>query len=123
MTKAGSEAHFQQQVLGLAGFYGWTAYHTHDSRRSQPGFPDLVLVRSSELVFAELKTDGGRVRPEQKVWLAALSAISLQLRHDLDQLDHDSPLALDVYLWRPRDFDDIHARLARGRTRQEPIAA
>lgn len=119
--KAGSEAAFQQQVLNLAGFYGWRSYHTHDSRRSQAGFPDLVLLRDAELIFAELKTDTGRVRPEQKLWIGALGALSLQLQHDLEQLDHDSDVHVDVYLWRPRDFDEVHARLARGRNRVEPL--
>ena len=120
-VKAGSEAAFQQQVLNLAGYYGWRSYHTHDSRRSQAGFPDLVLVRGPELIFAELKTDTGRVRPEQQEWIAALQAISTELVVDLEQLDHDSHACVDVYLWRPRDFDELHARLARGRHRSEPL--
>jgi hypothetical protein len=45
------ESVFQDQIVGLARFYGWDrVYHTHDSRRSHPGFPDLVLVRGPELV-------------------------------------------------------------------------
>lgn len=98
-----TEAAFQQQVLGLASFYNWRAYHTHDSRRSQAGFPDLVLLRAPELIFAELKTDTGRLRPEQADWLEQL------------QLLADACEPVEVYLWRPADFDEIHARLARGR--------
>jgi hypothetical protein len=108
-VKAGSEAAFQQQVLNLAGFYGWRGYHTHDSRRSQPGFPDLVLVRGPELIFAELKAARGRVRPDQQEWIAALSAVAAIAHH------------VDVYVWRPADFDEVHARLARGRTRVAPV--
>lgn len=103
--KAASEAAFQTQVTQLAGFYGWRTYHTHDSRRSTPGFPDLVLVRGPELIFAELKTEKGRVRPEQADWIAALNAVP----------------TVDTYLWRPSDFDDIHARLSRGGNRTEPL--
>src|SRR5688572_19177552 len=40
-----TERAFQAQVVKYARLMGWTAYHTHDSRRSQAGFPDLVLVR------------------------------------------------------------------------------
>lgn len=107
-----TEAAFQQQVLQLAGFYNWRCYHTHDSRRSQKGFPDLVLVRPPELIFAELKTDKGRVRPEQQEWLDDLVRV----------VDHEESGVVNVYLWRPRDFDKLHARLARGRHRQEAIA-
>lgn len=119
-VKAGSEAAFQQQVIQLAGFYSWRVYHTHDSRRSQKGFPDLVLVRGAELIFAELKTDKGRVRPEQQEWIQALQAVSEELVLDLEQLDHVSAASVDVYLWRPRDFDELHARLARGRRQVQP---
>lgn len=51
---------------------GWLAYHTHDSRRSEPGFPDAVFVRDGRIVFAELKAARGRVTPEQRAWLEAL---------------------------------------------------
>ena len=90
---------WQRQVIGLASFYGWRTYHTHDSRRSQRGYPDLTLIRPPELIFAELKTRTGRISPEQAAWLA-----------DLEQIP-----GVDTYIWRPADFDDVHARLARGR--------
>lgn len=103
--KAGSEAAFQQQLVQLAAFYGWDlVYHTHDSRRSQPGFPDLVLVREPEILFVEVKTQTGRVRPEQARWISALTACGLE--------------ALIV---RPADFDTFHERVARGRNRVEPL--
>lgn len=31
------------------------------------------------------------------------------------------PPAVEVHVWRPRDFDELHARLARGRHRTEPV--
>ena len=33
------EADFQATVIELAELQGWRVYHTHDSRRSQPGLP------------------------------------------------------------------------------------
>lgn len=119
--KAGSEAAFQQQVLNLAAFYGWRSYHTHDSRRSQPGFPDLVLVRGPELIFAELKTQTGRVRSEQAEWITALDEVSRGVAYERDPRVAFPQATVDVYVWRPSDFDDLHARLARGRHRSEPI--
>lgn len=70
-----SEATFQSQVIQLAKSLGYTlTYHTADSRRSNPGFPDLVLVhgKSGKLVFAELKTQTGRVSPDQESWINGL---------------------------------------------------
>jgi len=74
-----TEAQFQAAVIELAQRCGWLAYHIPDSRRAtSPGFPDLVLVRGSRLLFVELKTARGRVRPEQMVWLSALCAAGVR---------------------------------------------
>lgn len=42
-------------------------YHTCDSRRCQPGFPDLVLVRD-RVLFRELKSDTGLMTKAQADW-------------------------------------------------------
>ena len=36
-----NEKKFQSQVVRIAKVFGWLCYHTYDSRRSEPGFPDL----------------------------------------------------------------------------------
>jgi hypothetical protein len=84
-----TERELQNAVIELAGYLGWRTYHTHDSRRSNPGFPDLVLVRD-RLIFAELKSAKGRLSPAQQFWLA-------DLEHDAGQ---------EVYVWRPSDWLD-----------------
>ena len=68
-----SEKQFTAQVEALAERHSWLVYHTHDSRRSQPGYPDLTMVRDGRVIFAELKTVKGRPSAAQKKWLAALS--------------------------------------------------
>lgn len=67
-----SEKDFQQQIVDLARTMGWRVFHVFDSRRSDPGFPDLVLVRGPVLLFLELKSERGRIQPEQAEWIAAL---------------------------------------------------
>ena len=53
-----TEKQWQATVTQLAQTLGWMVYHTHDSRRSEPGFPDLVLARDRIVAaYAELKTD------------------------------------------------------------------
>lgn len=96
------EAEFQAAVIQAARFLGWLVYHTHDSRRSEPGFPDLVLVRRADarVVFAELKTTSG-VSSEQRKWLDALGAAA-----------HHGE-GIEVYVWRPDDWPKIEKVLAR----------
>jgi hypothetical protein len=92
------EREWQTQVVRYAKQLGWTVYHTHDSRRSEPGWPDLALVRE-RLVMAELKTDTGRVSESQQRWLALLDAAGVE-----------------AHLWRPKDIDDVLRVLTRRRT-------
>jgi hypothetical protein len=62
-----SEQALQQAVIQLARLLGIEWYHTHDSRRSRKGFPDLVLC-GSRVLYRELKTETGKVTPEQQRW-------------------------------------------------------
>jgi hypothetical protein len=87
-----SEEAFQQWVIDFARLRGWRYYHTRYSKRSPSGFPDLVLVRNGRLIFAELKTETGRVTTDQQDWI--------------DDLDDVTPL-LGVYVWRPSDMEEI----------------
>lgn len=68
------EKAMQASVVEAAHLGGWLCYHTHDSRRSTPGFPDLVLVRGRRCLFVELKAAGGRVSDAQNAWIRALTA-------------------------------------------------
>lgn len=82
-----TEATLQTRVERLARELGWIAYHTHDSRRSQPGFPDLVLVRRGRIVWRELKTSRGKTSAAQREWLDALARANA-----------------NVGIWRPIDL-------------------
>lgn len=89
--KAVSEAEFQRQVCQLASLYGFRWYHTHDSRRSPAGFPDLVLVHPARgVVYAELKSEKGVIRPEQAEWHELLTKAGQR-----------------VYVWRPHQLQEI----------------
>ncbi|NWL32962.1 VRR-NUC domain-containing protein [Paenarthrobacter nitroguajacolicus] len=85
-----SEDEFQSAVLQLAQLLGYQLrYHNPDSRRSQAGFPDLVLGSSSRkrLLFRELKTDTGRVSPAQRVCMEILNLAGA-----------------NAAVWRPQDL-------------------
>ena len=100
-----SEEEFMRSVMKIASECGWRVYHTRDSRRSQAGFPDLTLVRTGQIIFAELKSQKGRIKKEQQAWL-----------DDLRKNGH-----VDVYLWRPSDLQDITEKLM-GHLKGDPLA-
>lgn len=96
------ESELQSQVVSLCKQFGWGHYHTHNSRRSVKGFPDLVLWRES-VMFVELKQQKGVVSPDQEVVLAGLERAGAE-----------------VWVWRPSDLPQIAGRLARPRLRAVP---
>jgi hypothetical protein len=71
MVSTHHERHLQAAVEAELQLRGWRYFHTHDARRSVPGFPDLLCLRGQRLFVAELKTATGRVSREQRDWLAA----------------------------------------------------
>jgi len=64
---------------------------------TDPGFPDLVLVRAGRLVVVELKSESGRVTSAQLAWLSDLSSVP----------------GLEIFLWRPSDWAKVQQTLAR----------
>lgn len=92
-----SEAVWQAVVVKFLNRYGWLWYHTHNSRHSPSGYPDIAAVQlvTSErprAIFAELKTNArtSRPTPTQRVWLGRLAAAGLE-----------------TYLWRPTDETEV----------------
>lgn len=68
-----NEATLQANIIALARYTRWAAYHAYDSRRSAAGWPDLTLVGPS-VKFRELKKGPqvSLVKPDQRVWLSRL---------------------------------------------------
>lgn len=81
---------FQARVIALAELCGFRVYHTHDSRGSQEGFPDLVMIRGPRQIVAELKREGEKPTPEQLAWLYAFGGCGAE-----------------VFVWRPSDWDEV----------------
>jgi hypothetical protein len=63
-----SEEAFQALIVDLAERFRWLVIHNADSRRTEAGVPDLLLLGGPSgrgCLWWELKKQGGRVRPEQ----------------------------------------------------------
>lgn len=86
-SRGPTEKVFAAQVVQYARLMGWQCYHSWISIRSEPGYPDLCMVRAGRLVFAELKTLRGKLSPAQESWLGALGAVP----------------CCEVYIWYPTD--------------------
>jgi len=86
-----SEAALLEHIRTLARQSGWLVYHTHDSRGSEAGFPDLCMTNGRRLVFWELKTQRGSVTIPQAQWLERLARAQL----------------VETRIVRPSDVEDI----------------
>jgi len=90
-------------VIELAHLYGWLVAHFRPAQTMHgwrtavsadgAGFPDCVMVHkeSGRVIYAELKSEEGKVSPEQQIWLETLAGCPRN----------------EVYLWRPSDLDEI----------------
>lgn len=107
-----TEDNFQEAVIEMARWLGWKVAHFRGVRilkkdgtyhyetpvqADGAGFPDLVMVHpfQGRTVYAELKSDAGRLSEPQKQWLEWLAADS-----------HN-----EVYSWRPGDWPEIESVL------------
>lgn len=96
-----NEAEFTNTVIELAKWMGWRVAHFRPARmqsgrwatpmQGHVGYPDLTLARRGVVLFAELKTDNGRLGNGQAEWAQELG---------------------DQYrLWRPKDMRRIREEL------------
>lgn len=117
-----SEADLLNAVIECARTLGWLTYHARVARNSRGwctptqgdvGFCDLVLARGGCLIFAELKSRNGRLRPEQRTWLGDLSS------HQGWRSDDGTAVRrtfsdggwMAVVVWRPDDW--LSGRIAK----------
>lgn len=95
------EKDFARQVEHLLNLFRWRWYHPapayrpsggySDSFHGMKGFPDYHAVRRGRLLIAELKTERGRLTPDQHEWLDEYRRVP----------------NLEVYTWRPHQLDEV----------------
>lgn len=92
-----TEEQLLKAVIDMARLFGLTTAHFRPALSQSgrwhtavagdgKGFPDLVIVGAGGILYRELKTDVGRLRPEQVVWLRTLGRVA------------------DAGVWRPADL-------------------
>jgi hypothetical protein len=98
-AKMESERDFQNVLEREMRLQGWNVYSIMRSdlaKATLAGYPDITAWRDDRLIFAELKTDKGRLSTAQEEVLASLENLP----------------SAEVYVWRPRDFDQIRPIIA-----------
>ncbi len=98
-----SEEQFMKQIIELAHYCGWRIAHFRPSlsqsgkwhtavQADGKGFPDLVMVRD-KVIFAEVKSDKGKLSVDQKEWLVNLGRVA------------------ETYIWKPENWNEIVEQL------------
>lgn len=100
-----TEAQLKNWVIELAQRFGWLVHHDlpaqyGNGRWATPvqgfaGFPDLVLAHpTGQVLFAELKSDKGKLSTRQEIWLQILDIAGVE-----------------NHVWKPSDREFIQDRL------------
>jgi hypothetical protein len=101
-----SEKLFMDKVMQIAKMNGWMIHHPSPHmvrpgvwRSDGQGVPDLTLVSTTGrgIIFAELKTEEGKLTPIQRMWGQSIKASGGE-----------------YYVWRPNQLELIAERLGRG---------
>ncbi len=81
-----TERELQNTLLETCDALGIRAFHVHDSRRQvrkdgrlqlvgdarASGYPDLTIIAQGGAIWAELKSEKGKLNPDQVEWLESL---------------------------------------------------
>ena len=113
------EAHFQAALIEAAQLFKWTVWHVSDSRKQAggtlvgdsrtAGLPDLILAHPTHgVMFWELKSDKGTIRPNQT---AALTVLAEAFKA---QGTHPDEVSLRVGVRRPADWNQLVQILKEG---------
>lgn len=94
----GSESEFDAAMNAFAKRHGWRTYHTHNSRKSEEGFPDRIMIRGPVLIAAELKYGKNTATAAQRNWLDDFAAVRI----------------VHSRLWYPENWHEIITLLTEG---------
>jgi hypothetical protein len=93
-----TESQWQAKVESVARKNGWVPYHAPANRPDkygniqnvEAGFPDLCIIRSGKMIFAELKKETGKLSAAQVRTIELIKSCGLE-----------------CYVWRPSDVREV----------------
>ena len=94
-----SEKAYQDQIVQLAKANNWLVYHTYDSRRSEPGFPDLIMVKGRRLIVIEVKQQDDKTPKDRML-------------RQLDWIEALDGTTVTAFVARPSDWERVEKELA-----------
>ncbi len=95
------ETILQQNTIELFRRLGWLVYHTHNSRNSEPGMLDLILVKAPRIIFAEIKSQKGKLTKSK------LNKHGRLMPGQEDWFEQLQGCPVESYIWRPSDWENI----------------
>lgn len=98
------EAQVQRNVQEILTMFGWWWYHAPNNRpnkdgkvqRIRAGFPDIIAVRGTRIVVAELKKETGHTTDEQDEVLAMFQLTG----------------KVEIWIVRPSNIDEFRKAMA-----------
>ena len=110
IARSMSEKALSDHIVNLARMLGWLVHRdpTWRATGTDAGYPDLTLAKDGQVIFVELKAEGGRMSVAQHEWA----------RH-IDGAYHGSAAAYPgrpwYYVWLPRHWlSGVIERVLRG---------
>jgi hypothetical protein len=97
-----TEAELQESVRRMCADLGLYHYHPHDSRKSEGGWPDSVILnlRTGRLALRELKTQSGTLSSDRRLPSGIVIPGQKTIGYALTAGGHD------WQVWRPSDLLD-----------------
>lgn len=72
-----TERQLMDGLISAARRLNLLVYHTHMSRHSEAGFPDLCIVGNGRIAFMECKGPKGKLSEPQRTWIIQLQAAGI----------------------------------------------
>lgn len=95
-----TEAELQSTIVEAMTWGGWIVHHETDSRRTNPGWPDLVAIhaRTGKLLVLELKRSAGKTTEAQRRWIESWVGFEIRVGTDKVRVGVVRPDQLDRVL-------------------------